>query len=117
MITERDATPRRKLGERRKSEKAAEIAAKNNISLAPHEAIKITKAQERKIHSYVDVGMVRMGIKTLGNPVHEAIQRDRNRKPPMKRGRNTELHMMMTGDSVFSMDSRTGAADTDMYNS
>ena len=73
MITEKVATPRRKLGERRKSEKAAEIAAKNNISLAPHEAVKITKAQERKIHSYVDVGMVRMGIKTLGNPVHEAI--------------------------------------------
>ena len=42
-------TPRRKLGERRKSEKAAEIAAKNNISLAPHEAVKITKAQERQI--------------------------------------------------------------------
>ena len=61
--------------------------------------------------------MVRMGIKTIGNPVHEAIQRDRNRKPQMKRGRNTELHMLMSGDSVFSMDSKTGGADTDLYNS
>ena len=110
-------TSPRKLGERRKSEKAAQIAAKHNISLAPHEAVKITKAQERQIHSYVDVGMVRMGIKTIGNPVHAAIQRDRHRKPPMKRGRNTELHMMMSGESVFSMDSRTAAGDTEQYDS